>query len=96
MEVPKRQPYKIAHGFEYRKNEADGVLEKFKDRIPIIVEKAPSCKIEIEKVKYLVPSDMVAQKFMQIIRQKLKLNETQSLYFFVGGKHLLKGDTILS
>jgi hypothetical protein len=38
-----------------------------------------------------VPNDLSAYHFNYIIRKRIKLPETGSLYFFVNGKYLLKG-----
>ena len=46
--------------------------------------------------RYLVPIDLSAYHFNYIIRKRIKLPETGSLYFFVNGKYLLKGDTLMS
>ena len=41
--------------------------------------------------RYLVPTDLSAYQFNYIIRKRIKLPETGSLYFFVNGRYLLKG-----
>ena len=46
--------------------------------------------------RYLVPNDLSAYHFNYIIRKRIKLPETGSLYFFVNGRYLLKGDTLMS
>lgn len=38
-----------------------------------------------------MPSDLTAYHFNYIIRKRIKLPERDSLYFFVNGKHMLKG-----
>ena len=43
-----------------------------------------------------MPIDLSAYHFNYIIRKRIKLPETGSLYFFVNGKYLLKGDTLMS
>ena len=51
---------------------------------------------EINLFRYLVPNDLSAYHFNYIIRKRIKLPETGSLYFFVNGRYLLKGDTLMS
>ena len=46
--------------------------------------------------RYLVPNDLTAYKFSYIIRKRIKMPEKDSLYFFVQGKFVLKGDTLMS
>jgi GABA(A) receptor-associated protein len=71
-------------------------MERYPDRIPVICEKAQSSKIEdIDKNKFLVPNDLLVHHFNYIIRKRIKLRENDSLYLFVNGKYLLKGDSLL-
>ena len=90
--------YRTTNKFiEKRKGEADKIRERYADRIPVICEKSASSKLpDIDKTKYLVPIDLSAYHFNYIIRKRIKLPETGSLYFFVNGKYLLKGDTLMS
>ena len=46
--------------------------------------------------RYLVPNDLTAYHFSYIIRKRIKLPEKDSLYFFVNGRYVLKGDTLMS
>lgn len=51
--------FKEEHGFEKRKAESEKIREKYPDRIPVIVEKVERSDIDdIDKKKYLVPSDL--------------------------------------
>lgn len=70
---------------EKRKQESTKIRAKFPDRIPIIVEKRNNCKNipSIDKNKYLVPSDLTVGQFMYIIRKRIKLNSSESLFIFI-------------
>ena len=46
--------------------------------------------------RYLVPNDLTAYKFSYIIRKRIKMPEKDSLYFFVNGRFVLKGDTLMA
>ncbi len=86
-----------AKEFEKRKEEADKILQKYTDRIPVICEKAKGSAVpDIDKTKYLVPKDLTAHQFSYIIRKRLKLSKEQSLWLFVNGKQAIKGDTLMS
>lgn len=75
-----------------RKKEAERIRERYPERIPVICEKSKTSKLpDIDKNKYLVPNDLSAYHFNYIIRKRIKLPEKDSLFFFVNGKHLLKG-----
>ena len=52
------------------------------------------CPINVKR--YLVPNDLTAYKFSYIIRKRIKMPEKDSLYFFVNGRYVLKGDTLMS
>ena len=53
---------------EKRKAEAQRMREKYQDRIPVIVEKASGGDIpDIDKKKYLVPTDLTGVQTMFII-----------------------------
>ena len=47
-------------------------------------------------LRYLAPGDLTAYQFGFIIRKRIKLPEKDSLYFFVNGRYILKGDTLMS
>ncbi|CDW72592.1 autophagy-related protein 8f [Stylonychia lemnae] len=82
---------------EQRRSESERIRERYPDRIPVICEKSETSKLpDIDKTKYLVPSDLTAYHFNYIIRKRIKLPEKDSLYFFVNGKYLLKGDTLMA
>lgn len=71
--------------FDQRKLEADRIISKYPDRIPIIVEPSTGCKIEIDKKKYLVPRDLSMGQFLFVIRKRLKLPAEKALFVFVDG-----------
>jgi GABA(A) receptor-associated protein len=81
---------------EKRIEEAKRILEKYPNRIPIIVEKDPRCKLpEIQKYKYLVPDDLSMAQFMYVIRKRIKLKAEESIYTFINNK-IIAGNTMLS
>lgn len=81
---------------EKRKNEAKRILEKYPNRIPIIVNKDPRCKLpDIDKYKYLVPSDLSMAQLMFVIRKRIKLKPEESIYVFINGK-MMAGNTMVS
>lgn len=88
--------YKISsfqqnHSFEKRASEARRIIDKYPDRIPVIVEKDPRCKDipDIDRKKYLVPDDLSMANFMYVIRKRIKLSPEKSLYLFVDGTNMV-------
>ena len=73
--------YKIYKSYEERRAESTKIMQKFRDRLPIIVERVKNSKIAIiDKNKYLVPMDLTIGQFMLIIRNRIKLNESIAMF----------------
>jgi GABA(A) receptor-associated protein len=78
--------------FANRKQEALKILEKYPNRIPIICEKDPKCKLaEIDKTKYLVPNDLTLSQFTFIVRKRLQIDKNSALFLLINGKHAISG-----
>ena len=73
------------HNFNARLHEAKEIKIKYKNRIPVIIEKDKNAHElpNIDKSKYLVPTDITLGQFMVIIRKKLNLNQNQTIFFFI-------------
>lgn len=82
--MSKRKSFKDEHAVENRKAEAARIKEKYPDRIPVIVEKAERSDIpDIDKKKYLVPSDLTMGQFVYVIRKRIKLSPEKAIFIFV-------------
>lgn len=85
--------YKELYSLERRKGEAENILVKYPDRIPIIVQLHQKEKLgdirSLDKKKYLVPADLTVAQFQYVIRRRLRIPPDQSIFFFT------KIDTIL-
>ena len=67
-----------------RLNESSKIIDKYPDRLPIVVEKSSKSKInDIDKNKYLVPKEMTLGQFLYVIRKRIKLDPSEALFFFV-------------
>mmetsp|Transcript_11985 Transcript_11985/g.16845 ORF Transcript_11985/g.16845 Transcript_11985/m.16845 type:complete len:120 (-) Transcript_11985:144-503(-) len=76
--------FKQEHDPERRKEVALRIRQKYPDRIPVIVEKAPKSDApEIDKKKYLVPADITVGKFVYEIRKHMKLSPEKAIFLFV-------------
>jgi len=52
----------------------------------VICEKAEKSKVQdIDKKKYLVPSDLTVGQYIYVIRKRLKLPAEQNIYLFING-----------
>ena len=73
------------------------MYKRYRNKICIIVEKTGNNNIkDIDKRKYLVPEDMSLGGLNMIIRKRLILNSSESLIFFIDGKHLFPASTLMS
>jgi GABA(A) receptor-associated protein len=69
---------------EERIKESTKIIEKYPDRIPIVVEKCSKSTVQdIDKNKYLVPNDMTLSQFLYIIRKRINLETSEALFFFI-------------
>eukprot|EP00744_Colponema_vietnamica_P000179 GILI01000325.1.p1 GENE.GILI01000325.1~~GILI01000325.1.p1 ORF type:complete len:121 (-),score=40.35 GILI01000325.1:206-568(-) len=76
--------FKAEHPFEKRKAEASRIRSKYPDRIPVICEKGPRTDVpDIDKKKYLVPSDLTVGQFVYVIRKRIKLSPEKAIFIFV-------------
>ena len=79
--------FKAKYPFEKRKAEAERVLAKYPDRIPIIVEQSSGSKLsQIDKCKFLVPNDLTVGQFVYVIRKRIKLSPEKAIFLMVGSK----------
>ncbi len=80
--------FKNEFRFEDRFIESKRVLSKYPDRIPIICERSLIASQDcpnIDKRKYLVPTDYTMGQFLYIIRKRLKLPPEKAIFLFVNG-----------
>ena len=77
-------PFKSKHDFETRKKESEKIQTKYPNRFPVIIHKSKKCKLdEIEKTKFLIPGDLTMGQVIYIVRKRIKLNDTESIFLFV-------------
>lgn len=80
--------YKSEVSFERRLAEANLIIKKYPDRIPVICEKndyknTASENIELDKRKYLVPNNLTLGQFQFVVRKRMKLSPEKGLFFFI-------------
>ena len=72
------------YSFDSRQKESQKILLKYPTRIPIIVEKCKGCTLnDIDKKKYLVPKDMYISQFVFVIRKRIQLEPSESLFVMI-------------
>ena len=77
--------FKKKSSFESRLAESNRIIDKYPDRIPVIVVKDKKSTLnEVDKHKYLVPNDLTMGQFMFVLRKRIKLNKADAIYLFCG------------
>jgi GABA(A) receptor-associated protein len=64
------------------------ILEKYPDRVPIIIQPSKSDRnaYPIDKSKYITPRDLTLLQLQQIIRKRIKFPAEKALYMFINNK----------
>ena len=77
--------HKEEHPLDVRKASSASIRAKHPDRIPVIVEKRQrdASLPEIDKKKFLVPSDLTVGQFVYVIRRRIRLSPEKALFIFV-------------
>ncbi|GAB2233810.1 Autophagy-related protein [Drosera capensis] len=79
-----KSSFKLEHPLERRQAESARIREKYPDRVPVIVERAEKTDIpDIDKKKYLVPSDLTIGQFVYVVRKRIKLSPEKAIFIFV-------------
>ena len=76
--------FKKNYSLEDRKVESSKILNKYPDKIPVIVSRYERCKNveDINKNKFLVPGDLTLAQFVYVIKKRLTIQKEMSLYIF--------------
>lgn len=62
---------------------SEDILKIHPNKIPIIIKLSENSKIELDKLKYIVPVDITLQQFHCILNKYIKKNEKQSVIMFI-------------
>lgn len=78
--------FRSKHSIEDRKKESERIRVKYSDKIPIIVTKSNSAVkslINIDRNKFLAPEDLTIGQFLTVIRKRIKVNDSESIFLFI-------------
>ena len=66
------------------------IKQKYPDRVPVIIARSPTSTSvpEIDKRKYLVPTDLTIGQFIYVIRRRIRLGPQQALFVFIDNRML--------
>lgn len=83
--------FKANNSYTKRVEESERVRSKYPDKVPVIVEKAASNAArkgsdqvpDIDKRKYLVPSEITVGQLVYVIRKRIHLSPEKAIFVFV-------------
>ena len=75
--------FQTNYSLKQRLDESKRIIDKYPDKIPIIVETNDKELPPLLKNKYLVPKDLTFGQFIYVIRGKLNLPPEKALFLFV-------------
>lgn len=84
--------YKKNTKYEERLQKSNKMKSLYPDRIPVIIEMSASSlnyttyMKSCHKIKYLVPHNITMGQFIQILREKIKIDPSTALFFFINNK----------
>lgn len=90
--------FKKKFTLEQRISESSRIIHKYPDRIPIICQHSHTDKKlkDIDKTKYLVPSDLTMGQFAYVIRKRMKINQEQALFLMLDNNTLVPVSSLMS
>jgi GABA(A) receptor-associated protein len=72
----------------FSRHEAIRVLNKYPDRIPVIVTRSTNASDKtpyLDRQKFLVPADLTIGQFMYVIRKRMQLAPYEAMFLFIDG-----------
>ena len=83
-----KRPFKDRFTFDERMTEANRVINKHPDKLPIICEKNKNSKLICNeetsvKIKFLVSKDITCAQFIYILRRQFSLPAEKAIFLFV-------------
>lgn len=75
--------FKKAQSFDQRKAAAKRMLEKYPDRVPVVIEKAQGSNAEDLPIsKYMIPQDFTIAQFLSTLRKRINLSPDQAIFLY--------------
>ena len=86
--------FKREKNLDERRALFNNIMQSHPTKIPIICERYYKSPLnDLEKTKYLIPSEYTVSHFMIIIRTKIHLSEEEAFFIFAKEKYTLTGNT---
>jgi len=76
--------FKANHRLELRRHESQRMLDKYPDRVPVILDVVHGSQIPVNrKKKFLVPTDLTVGQFVHVVRKQIQLTPEKAVFVFV-------------
>ena len=79
------EKFKEGYTLEQRVKQSRNLLQKYNDRIPVIIHPGNKITPSADKYNYLVPNRLTVGEFSSIIRKRIKLGSEKAMFIFTGG-----------
>ena len=76
------EKFKKEYTLEERSKQSRNLIQKYDDRIPVIICPGNKNTPVADKYKYLVPNTLTVGEFVYIIRKRIKLGPEQAMFIF--------------
>lgn len=86
-----------ARTFEDRQREANRIIKKYHDRIPVVIEQSSLSRSrlpELDRHKYMFPKDDTIAMVQNTIRKRLNLSQAHAIFLLCDGALLSNQDLI--
>ena len=87
--------YKEKTLFDDRCRESRAMLQKYPDRIPIIVHAKGKSDPIIDKHKYMSPRRLSFSQLFYVIRKRLHMDSSKGLFFFLDNNTLVIASSLV-
>ena len=90
--------FKQDYVFESRTKESSHLLEKYPERVPIIIERSENSihLTIIDKNKFLVPTELKMSQLLWVIRKRMNIKREQAVFLFSESGKLFAGTEFVS
>ena len=78
-------PFRTRLTFEQRRRENERITSAHRGRVPVIAEAGSRDTPRSDKEKFLVPEDLTAAQLTFVLRRRMRLDASQSLFLLVDG-----------
>jgi GABA(A) receptor-associated protein len=78
----------ILNDYLERIKKSQVILEKYPDRVPLIIQPSKSDRTSypIDKSKYITPRDLTLMQLQQIIRKRIRFPPEKALFMFINNR----------